>query len=93
MSIVYEANTFHGGAVSIGNASWYRNTFNGSRLIVDALPAEFAGNAINDCAIEFVRGGPTPIEFANWVAPREPGLAVALRDWVAKGGWTPPTVH
>jgi len=46
MATIYEVNTFHGGVVSIGSASWHRNIFNGSRIVVDALPAEFADNQI-----------------------------------------------
>jgi hypothetical protein len=93
LTVTYYSNVFEGGAVALGNASWRRNTFKGVRLIVDALPADFAENDIQGCQIEFLPSGVTPLEFANWLQPKEPGLAAALREWVANGGWKPPTLH
>lgn len=93
MTVQYLSNAYHGGAVPIGNASWRSNTFNGVLLIVDALPIEFVGNQIRDCQFEFPPNGITPMEFADWLESSDRALASALRDWVANGGWQPPTVH
>jgi hypothetical protein len=93
LTVTYDSNVFQGGAVALGRGIWLRNTFRGCRLIVDALPADWVGNNVHECQFEFLPNGITPLEFADWVQPKEPGLADALRKWVAKGGWKPPTLH
>jgi hypothetical protein len=93
LTIEYDSNVFHGGAVPIGNAIWRRNSFEKCRLIVDALPAEFVGNRISECQLEFLPNGVTPLQFAAWLQPRDPGLAAALQEGVAKSGWQPSTLH
>jgi hypothetical protein len=93
LTIQYLSNTFDGGTVPLGNASWRHNLFKGCRLIVDAMPTEFVGNSIQQCQIGFVPGGITPTQFADWLEPKEPGLAAHLRAWAARGGYTPSSLN
>ena len=90
MATIYEVNTFHGGVVSIGSASWHRNIFNGSRIVVDALPA----TCDNQMTARSSSYPAAPRRSSRRIgSPREPGLAVFFRNWVTKGGWKPPTLN
>src|SRR3954447_351164 len=71
LTTTYNSNVFNGGAIPIGDAKWYLNTFNNVLLIVNALPADIGGNNYQNCRIEFVPGGVTPAEFADWAEPKE----------------------